>query len=88
MHTEPASLENLRYEYITDKISDVIAYYRIATEDVELFLAKDEMKMLRKILIYKNMSMDDMKKMLGFDRDIYPISAAASKPKPPKQYER
>jgi hypothetical protein len=90
LHKDTLGLDHIDYrgEYVSDKLGDVLAYYHIADEDVGKFLEKREVKTLKRMLMYKDMSMDDMNKVLGYDRNIYPISSNPENTKPPQQQER
>jgi hypothetical protein len=63
-----------RQEYYDSSINDLLGYYRIANEDVARFLDRPEVKEIKKRLIYKDMSIDDMRNIIGADHNIYPLS--------------
>jgi hypothetical protein len=90
LHKDIDGLDHIDYrgEYVSDKLGDVLAYYRISDEDVSKFLDKSEVKNLKRMLMYKDMSMEDMKKVLGFERDTYPISYEPPNMKPQPEHER
>lgn len=79
---------SIRKEYIDNKLADVIGYYRIEDKDIERFLDMPSLKKLKTLLLTNDLSMDDIKKVLAFDRNIYPVPNEVAKSKHTPEKER